>query len=193
LTALLDEAHILRNRGQSYFGWLRIADNAYAVLIASATPLHTAPKVSSNYIEDGLLIMSQDVLNCGRMARIQAFMTEESAIEETEDVKALAKIKRDLNKRHGPSERDDAALLLTGQTRGGSDPYMELRSASINAVVKYRDQFGGRIIRRMPESKDLDGQTISGLHPYQTTVIWVRLHERERSAIEAQVRDMTSK
>src|ERR1700738_4152053 len=127
------------------------------------------------------------------MARIQAFMTDESAAEERADAKALAKMKRDLNKKYGAAVRDDAVLLLTGQTREGPDPYMELRSASIQIVVKYRDQFQARIIRRTPESTDLDNQPISGLHPYRSSAVWVCLHEREKSAIEAQVRDMTSK
>jgi hypothetical protein len=126
------------------------------------------------------------------MARVQNFMTEQSFIEEKSDVKALAKIKKEITKEIQAMENDDGKLL-NGQVSDGSDPYRELRSASIQVVVKYRDQFEGRIIRRTPESKDFEGQTISGIPPYQTSEIWVHLHEREKLAIEAQIRAMTSR
>src|ERR1700722_2614109 len=126
------------------------------------------------------------------MARVQNFMTDESLSEERSDVKALAKIKRELNKENGGMAKGFEPLL-NGQARDRSDPYRELRSASIQVVIKYRDQFEGRIIRRTPDSKDFEDQPISGLHPYQSCAIWVRLHEREQSAIEAQIRDMASR
>jgi hypothetical protein len=116
-------------------------------------------------------------------------MTEQSLAEEKADVQALAKIKRELNKKYGALGKGDAT---NGQAHDGPDPYEKLRSASINIVVKYRDRFEGRIIRRAPESKDFEGQPITGLTPYQSSAIWVHLHDREKSSIEAQVRDMTS-
>lgn len=46
MTLILDEGHMLRNRGKQYYGMLGLRDRALAIILATATPLHTAPKVS---------------------------------------------------------------------------------------------------------------------------------------------------
>lgn len=46
MTLILDEGHMLRNRGKQYYGMLALRDRALAIIVATATPLHTAPKVT---------------------------------------------------------------------------------------------------------------------------------------------------
>ena len=44
-TLTLDEGHMLRNRGNQHMGMLALRDRASSVMVATATPLHTAPRV----------------------------------------------------------------------------------------------------------------------------------------------------
>ena len=48
LTVIVDEAHIMRNKGQKHLSALRLLQQATVRLIMTATPLHTSFKVCAS-------------------------------------------------------------------------------------------------------------------------------------------------
>ncbi|KAF9443968.1 hypothetical protein P691DRAFT_808051 [Macrolepiota fuliginosa MF-IS2] len=79
LTAVVDEAHHMRNPGNKHTATLRLMEQAKVKLIMTATPLHTAPR---------------DTAALARLVGIRHFHDEISFVEEKNDAANIRKAKK---------------------------------------------------------------------------------------------------
>lgn len=145
-----------------------LRENCNAVILLTATPLYTGPRVNNTFIFLATLLIlceKQDLIYLQRMAGIGKF-GEEADIKEKEHRKEELAIKRRMKAKVNMATTEDLNNVLKAQ------------------VMELREEWQGRIVRRSLTSPRYDGKNISQLDDFIVHAGLITLHEREKEVIE---------
>jgi hypothetical protein len=161
LTMTFDELHEARVLGAKYYGVMRMFQQAKVKLGLTATPLLTSPKVR-NFMRNDHLNSSfpQDISSLGRVLGVTHFLTEDSFVEEKEDLAAVRK------------------------ARKMNDDGISIRQTQIETVIRMQSQFTGHILRRTAASLDWQGNPLLTLPPHKDIIGILSLTQREIDIID---------
>ncbi|RDB19056.1 Transcription regulatory protein SNF2 [Hypsizygus marmoreus] len=157
LTAVVDEAHHMRNMGRKHAAALRVLQQSSVRIIMTATPLHTS---------------SKDIASMGRLVGIPYFFTEASYIEEKSDAAAVRRAKK---------LDDDGEALLAEQLRAVKRLQGYCLGHFLRRTTESRD-FEGKVLLPLPPYIEILG--VLTLTERETKIVQTRA-EDAKAAVES--------
>ena len=140
---------------------------------------------------------TQDLWNIGRAVGIHGFREDKEIDAELALMAAeIARAKRDdrrLVPRAEGQVREALQRVIKGEQHEQYEVDVNFRNANARWMEVLRAKFAGAVIRRGPNSKDNNGNLISGLTPYVENVCMLELYRHEYAALDQLAENALSK